>query len=66
MALEWLSQSFGDSVQLVQLHRVCVPGEALIWSAGAPCSVHKSLMLAPALNAGNTCTSGLVSQPSPT
>lgn len=34
MALEWLSQPFGDSVQLVQLHKVCVLGEALIWLAG--------------------------------
>lgn len=66
MALEWLSQPFGDSVQLVQLHKVCVPGEALIWLAGVLWSVHKSLMLAPVLNAVNTCTSGLVSQPSPT
>lgn len=42
MALEWLSQPFGDSVQhLVQLHRVCVPGEALIWLAGVLWSVHK-------------------------
>lgn len=66
MAPEQFLWSSGDSVQLVLLHRVCIPDEVLIWLAKILWPLHKSLMLAAVLYAVNTCTSGPISQCHPT
>lgn len=66
MALEQLLWSSGDSVQLVLLHRICVPDEVLIWLVEILRPVRKSLMLAAVLYVVNTCTSGSASQSCPT
>lgn len=65
MAVERLLWSSGDSLQLVLLHRICLPDEVLIWLVEILWPVHKSLMLAAVPYAVNTCTSGRSVSPVP-
>lgn len=58
MAPEQLLWSSGDSLQLVLLHRICLPDEVLIWLVEIVWPVHKSLMLAAVPHTVNTRTSG--------